>query len=366
MATNYLYLDDDKGARTSPLVARVEGTQSDLHIQVEHPGKYQKGLADLVKDLTKYDGLILDWQLDDALEPQLGVISGFRRAGTVAQEIRTQTTEGRLTAIPIVIWSTQQKLRKSYDQTSEDLFDDHYDKDSIDEQSADIRLKLISLANGYKTLRQFRGKKVSSILKIQEDEIDIRLLQKLNDKSLPVHQQSRFIIKELLERPGVLISQDLLMARLGVDSKKSSDLPKLLLALEPYRYTGPFGEAWGRWWANGVERVWWSKLKNVSQSPSFLTAGERIKIINSALRLKLVAAKPIEPKYQTRFSTICEHFKQPLDPIDGVIIDEDDPEPWQERRYLSLKAAMKRLSEPEIKPHPIEHDRLKALRRSGG
>lgn len=365
MATKYLYLDDENKAATLPLAQQIELAGSGLRIILEHPGKYQKDLSSLMKDLLSYDGLILDWRLDDVRDPELRVTFGSK-AATVAQEIRTRSTEGRTKSIPIVIWSTQQKLKKSYDQTSEDLFDAHYFKDAIDEQPEQIHSELISLADGYKTLRSLRKKDACSILKVQEKYLDIRLRDRLNDQSWPVHRYARFIIKELRDRPGPLISKELLLARLGVDSEgPTGSVSRLLKTLSAYRYKGPFGEAWPRWWSYGIEREWWLSLQNVSQSLSFLSADERVKIINASLHVKLRAAKPIQQNYQNRFYTICEHFKRPLDPIDGVIIDEEEPAPWQERRYLSLKAALERLSDT-VQPHLTERDRLKALRRKGG
>jgi hypothetical protein len=182
---------------------------------------------------------------------------------------------------------------------------------------------------------------------------------------LPIHLLVRFILNELLERPGPLINKELMLARLGVDVESpSTGLSKLDKALLPYKYIGPFSEAWPRWWSYGIEQEWWLSLKNASQPLGFLSADERVKIINADLRTKLVSATPFQANYQNRFYTVCEHFHCPLDPIDGVIIDEPEPEPWQERRYLSLKAALERLFD-KAQLHPTEKDRLKALRSLG-
>lgn len=57
-----------------------------------------------------------------------------------------------------------------------------------------------------------------------------------------------------------------------------------------------------------------------------LTAKERLEIIKKKTSIKnLIAAEPIKPKYHTRFYTICEYSKKPLDPIDGVILAEKEP-----------------------------------------
>lgn len=54
--------------------------------------------------------------------------------------------------------------------------------------------------------------------------IDSRFLSELEDyQSSPVHVQARFIITELLDKQGLLINEDVLAARLGIDKTSSPD-----------------------------------------------------------------------------------------------------------------------------------------------
>ena len=115
-----------------------------------------------------------------------------------------------------------------------------------------------------------------------------------------------------------------------------------------------------------VEKKWWRSLAEDISPLSILGASERVNKLKELIGLKrLVAATPIKDFYGDHFQTICEYSRKPLDPIDGVIIDEQDPLPWQERRYLSIDAALERKGTNDgLRPHPTEVERLKEIKKS--
>jgi hypothetical protein len=374
----YLYLDDEEPTRLSPFIDAITGgtnqiqNQNQIQIQIvpEHPNSFDFQIEHLMKVLNEYDGLLLDWRLDKIPNSE-GKQATFR-AAALAQEIRTGATEGEYRDLPIVLWSTYENLRASYygDDTSHDLFDYKHDKDKIGDSADAVRKQLLSLAEGYKRIRASEGamKKMLAL----EDEIYNKLdpgftQHFLSDKSVPAHEYARFILKEAILRPGLLISEALLAARLGVDAESSSDWQALLQELPTgSKYQGVFHEAWPRWWSYMIEE-WWRSLAPKKLRPiSILPAGKRVELLKRFTELeKLVAATPIKESYGNRFQTLCTHHHKPLDLTDGVFIFEAEPEPWQERRYISLDVALSLRGEAEnLRPHPIEMEYLREIKES--
>ncbi len=369
MAIKYLYLDDEEVTTVKPYRDIVVRHSKELHIDIEHPATFQNYSA-LINKLKGYQGLILDWRLDEISSKTEKKKADFR-AATLAQEIRTRETEKKISPLPIVVWSQESRLKRSYqgDFTSHDLFNLVYKKEFIIDNPRIVHDQLLSLALGYKHIDKFKSAnrkfKLSDLLITKDSYVDIRVQEYFSSTARTVHEIARFIIQELLHRPGLMIDERRLASRLGIDKDVSKDWSKILDLVEKYKYLGPFGEAWERWWAFGVEKEWWLPTSGQDSPISLLNAMERVEIIKKKTGLKnLIVAKPIKPKYHTRFYTICEYTKKPLDPIDGVIIAEKEPQPWQERRYISLDTALERREGYD--PHPTELERLKNLRRTRG
>jgi hypothetical protein len=125
---------------------------------------------------------------------------------------------------------------------------------------------LISLASGYMVILDFvlRNKsiKMDLLLNISQIYLDVRIQEYFKSKAHTVHELARFILRDLIGRPGLLIEEIRLAARLGIDVENSSDWAKLLNLLEEYKYTGPFNQAWPRWWAYGIEKEWWPQISD--------------------------------------------------------------------------------------------------------
>lgn len=369
MATKYLYLDDEELTTVKPYRDIVVRHSKELHIDIEHPASFQNYSA-LINKLKGYQGLILDWRLDEISSKTEKKKADFR-AATLAQEIRTRETEKKVSPLPIVVWSQESRLKRSYqgDFTSHDLFNLVYKKEFIIDNPKIVHDQLLSLALGYKYIDKFRNAnkkfKLSDLLRTKESYVDIRVQEYFSSTTRTVHEIARFIIRELLHRPGLMIDELRLASRLGIDKDKSKDWTKFLEIIEKNKYLGPFSEAWARWWAFGVEKECWLQISEQDSPISSLSAKQRVDILKKKTGLKnLVIAEPIKSQYHTRFYTICEYTKKPLDPVDGVIIAEKEPQPWQERKYISLDIALERREGYE--PHPTEVERLKSLRRVRG
>ncbi len=368
MVTKYLYLDDESPESIKPYSQAVMGTGKEIKIDVEHPANFLGDFLSLFNRLKEYQGIILDWRLDETSDQNKKRFDS--RASSVAQEIRTRTTQKKLSPIPVILWSQKSKLTATYkdDFTSHDLFDLTYKKEYVSENPEIVRKQLIAMAIGYQKIINFkkdsRTFKINELLVANEDQLDIRIHEKFKSKSPSTHEVAQFIYRDLIIKPGLLIDELRLAARLGIAIDNSSGWSKILAFFDKYKYKGPFSDAWPRWWAFGVEKEWWTSVNEKNQPLSLLTSEDRVSIIKKKTKIQnLVAAIPIANNYHSRFYTICEYYKKPLDIIDGVIIEEPEPEPWQERRYLSLEAALERLG--DIKPHSTELERLRQIRRKG-
>lgn len=368
MALEFLYIDDENEEVLEPLVQAIN-KEPRINIEVEHPCLRGLDIKSLGAALNGFDGLILDWRLDDIVASDGASRYPFT-AGALAQELRTKQTEKQAKPIPIVLWSTEEKLRGLFsgDQTGHDLFDFVFYKSRISEDTTTVQNEMISLALGYQLLNDLPGEEMglpSLMLQTEPEYLDTRLKQHLKTSS-PIHDHAGFILKELIERPGLLVDDKLLAARLGIDIEQSHDWGNLLGKLPgECRYEGPFNEAWPRWWTKCIEQIWWRSLQEPQRPLSALEAEDRVSIIKDKLALAhLIAATPICPSYNKKFYAICEYNQRPLDPVDGVIIDEPEPEPWQDRRYLSLDAALERRGEAiGIFPHVTEETRLSEIKK---
>jgi hypothetical protein len=237
----------------------------------------------------------------------------------------------------------------------------------VSETPKKIRHELLSFVSGYTAISKFNKKNnrnIHELLNIDKESLDVRIQERFKDGHFPTHEYARFIFRELVDRPGLLIDEYRLASRLGVNKNISKDWGKLLELLYDYQYNGPFHEAWPRWWANEIEKQWWITVLAQKRPLSLLLAEDRVKTIKECTGLKrLVHAAPIKKSYRSRFYTICEHCKEPLDPIDGVIISEKDPKPWQERRYVSVDVALE--GRGDFIPDATEKERLSRLRKKG-
>jgi hypothetical protein len=368
MKIKYIYLDDEK---KSAIQAYTE--LDIIHKQPSDFSSQVKKIEDLLNN-NNCDGLILDLRLDLKKNSDEHIVD--YRASSIAQEIRTRAKEGRVKDCPIVLLSTSTKLAKSYTKggfPNYDLYDQIYIKDDIPGDAVIISSELVSLVKGYEkisTLTKTAGKhSFYQILDLTENDSSIlhpNIRAYFEEKRrYPTHEYVSFLIKEIIDRPGLLISEKLLAARLGIDIQKSGDWPNLKKSFHSIQYTGPFCEAWSRWWSYRLTE-WWNKLKYSSQNLGKLDANARIDFLIKTTKFKnLKAAEPIDNDYSNRFWTICAGLEMPLDPIDGLLIKEEDNKPWQEKSYISKKAALERIGHNKgLRVHPSEKERYNEIKLS--
>ena len=295
---------------------------------------------------AKMDGLMLDLRLEDG-------INGIEYKGsTLAQEIRTRQKEGKMRSFPIILFSANSKLQESLDKTAKDLFDFIQEKGKLDSPEAIKKFRniLLSLSNGYKYLCGLEIKSLESVLGINIESIrEVRFIDTFNEQlKLPIHNVVKFILTEILNRQGLLISENILSARLGIDVKKSDDWTILLeKVIGLAKYNGVFSDYWIRWWMPLVEK-WWNEI-----SPNYylrsLSAKERTEIIKKVTGLdKLIPIEKAEKSNSDAFWTVCKGTSIPIDTVDGLILaNQDNLYPWQDKEYVSVYEVLEETNKNE-------------------
>jgi len=354
----YLYIDDENDETTAAIADGLK-VQGLIDIVLEEPKDFKTQKVNFEHHLKDYDGLLLDLRLDGK---RLDIPYN---APALAQELRMMAIEGSVKACPIILCSTEEKMKATYevDKTSHDLFDYKFHKQASPPWEKFAR-KMHALAHGYSFVKDC-GFDMKKILGRNDlDSFDARVLEKFSglDKPLPIAEYAMFVVKGLFHHPSILIKETLLASRLGVDMHKSGeDWHKLLNTLfKPALYTGIFSDGWTRWWADKTIDIFKTKS---GKRLSVLNASEKVNVLAEITGLtSLVAASPLPYAKSTNFWTICEYHKMPLDPLEGFIIHSSiEPKSWQENRYISLDAV---LSKKGPRPHSSEAARIELIKQS--
>lgn len=349
MAYKILYIDDLNKIDANGIILALEAT-SQLKITYSNPkGDWEKEVTNLINQANDHQGIIFDLRLQEKKNDE-GKISNYSGA-ILAHHFRETVKSGDRSVrdIPIILLSGNSNLKKYFDDTGKDAFDLCVSRDELngDEPFAVLRKKLCALADGYLNINDNK-KDTCAILNISKDHlntIDERFLYKMESLlTAPTHDLARFIIQDFLEIEGLVISQNLVAARLGVDIYKSNDWNKLLEKLKPCKYNGVFSGGWERWWMCNLQNWWLSNFdkSNLRSMPS----NERVRLIQEKFNLTgLVPATKIDKARSDSFWVLCCGLKRPIDQVDGLVVaDQDDLYPWQEKKYVSYEAAIKSIA----------------------
>ena len=338
MAIKFYYIDDDNEAsngyiagfsQNGLIVERIEGNDFDSIIAI-------------IRDKKDICGLILDHKLDE-ISMKSGMHLKFRGT-SIAQEIRnrqvSKDAEYNIADFPIILLSATENIKNSLDDSGKDLFDLLIIKDDLSPKSYfKWIIQLESLYFAYKKISEV--KVLDKLLAVQQDALDFRFVEHLteliNDK--PVHVICQFLLKQFIIRQGMLIDENTLAARLGIDKNNSSNWADILKNLAGAKYNGVLSEGWECWWMFKID-YWWSGFSK--KTLHALSSDDRIEIIKD--RLKYSEIKPIEKlpmADSSHFWTICKGTNKPIDEIDGLIISgQSNLYAWQEYEYVSLDAAL--------------------------
>jgi len=362
----YLYIDDENG---SSEISTLNGFNDTKIVEVARFNLSAfRDFGSLKKELERscnnneFDGLIIDLRLDGTGEERTEF-----NATAITSELRSISARGDIRSFPIVLCSTEEKIKQTYDsdRTSHDLFDYKLSKSNSEPNWLKISTKLKSLADGYNWLQTSKREPAEIIGVSNLGIIDERIIPKLLEFSV-VYDYAHFVTNNFFHQTNPLINERILAARLGVDLVKTPAEVWVNLSisiLDGVRYKGLFAEGWKRWWADGLVD-WFNQISG--EKLAFINAEKRVEILKNKTGLQeLVHATPLKFCTSTEFWSICEGYKVPIDPLEGFKIHTtSDLKPWQEGKVISLLAILERegFVDRGIKPHLSELERIEFIK----
>lgn len=361
---HYIYIDDEKDDSITSLIHGLNDTQQicvEL-LNLSH-GETFDSLTDKIRlsvSSNNVNGILIDLCLNGEGENRLNFT-----AAPVAQHIRSLASDKTLQSLPIILCSIDEKLKRTYnaDKVSHDLYDYKFVKGQ-DIKWEKVRAKMCSLVEGYPILVDGD---LTTILNLPNEEIrdfDSRIFDRfISGKEHAPHEYAQFIIKDILQHPGILIKEKTLAARLGIDIDQSPEWFKLLEILKPsLRYTGVFASGWQRFWSHRLNDL----FQKISGGASWvsLNAEERVKIIAKSYGLSgIKPAAPLKFASSSYFDTICEATKKPLDSMEGYEVYESyELRPWQDPKYISFLGIARDTYHDNITVKESELERFKINR----
>jgi CheY-like chemotaxis protein len=192
---------------------------------------------------TRADLYVLDYELEK--------VSKTYEGATLATAIRQQFSEH-----PIVLLSKRSLVQPARTRPLALLFDEILYKDELDRQPTAGRRRIISIGEGFATLRSKRRRDVDALLaalgarKAEEHEV-LRAVPPLDivsdTQQWSVREIAEWIRRDLLAYPGVFYDETHAATVLGVDvSTFRSQRVQALFASS--KYDGVFADLDPRWW----------------------------------------------------------------------------------------------------------------------
>ncbi|MGN2614663.1 hypothetical protein [Aliivibrio fischeri] len=377
MPIKFLYIDDDKTEKLQSLIDELV-FYSGGHLHIEH---IQVRPMQEVK--TKFleghfDGFIIDQKLDAANEEGKTVDYW---GTSLAQNLRTEMIGGKIPSSPIVLLSNEDVFLKYYDadESAHNLFDFTFGKTQVsrcDKFASKASRIITALANAYSIARKQVMPLVSSeatskellepLLKWNDDiyqYTDKRFIDYVSSKSHDLHILVSLLLNTFVRSAGILVTEEMLATKLGIDIDESSDWPRLLNEFESFKYNGVFSELKQRWWMSRIED-WWYDNGDGGQVLRALEAKERVEVIKEVMSLNSLAA--IKPKYPNgkqsqKYWVNCIVSGVPLDPYDAIIAKKPDIMPWEQSVYLDPEITFNRQHIPKYSVHQDYQKKVKPL-----
>lgn len=364
MAYKLIYIDDEN---TREVHADSLSKGGVLEIQFVIPSLLEKTRDELLNNKDNLDGIILDLKLDGNKEASE---HATYTAPSLAQAIRSSFSnpEGGFDfEVPIFLLTSQENIEKyyEYDLTSHDLFDYIFFKQNLSKEN-DYIDTIVGVIESYRTLSSTENN-LNDILGIDLGELNQNIFpSKFYEKGLTTNYiLSNYILRNVIKKPGILICEKILGARLGVDIENSTNWNKLKEILsDSVSYKGIYSAVFTRWWSHRLIN-WWRDEFPLSAPLIRLNAEERVALILDKFKLDgIVPAKPITKATESKFWTICQAIEKPLDIKDGILLDDSEAKVWQDKQYISLESILERYYVKKgLRIHPQELERVTELKK---
>jgi len=269
----------------------------------------------------------LDYRLDEARK-----MPSAYQVEPLAQQLRSYASQQVEQDFPIILLAHENEIVHFLDNiTAHDLFDSCFTKQEVVDNLLP-RQKIFSLVKGYKRMiKNWRKKpeRWATFFGLNKQERVVVAYQAIRelDKLKAPHQVARWILRYVIERQGILLDKDNVLAHLGV-ANTSHDIEQLFAHLKTDKviYTGVFGEGWMRWWRYRLED--WEK-QVCGEVLGNLTARERVLLLNKKLGLNL---SPAISRWQAHsdalFAFACDSCHQPTEQQCSVLAYEINSLPY--------------------------------------
>jgi len=337
-----IFVDDkEEEKKYAELLTKISSGK--LNIEFRLPEHEVTELADHLIG-QHFDFAAIDFRLDEV--PIKGAEGNKQknkyRASALAQQIRDRAIDKPSSDLPLILLSQEDYIKRIFhaDSTAEDLFDLVISKEELVTEEP-LRLaaaRITSLAAAYKTIQSVFAKNnnkpvaLSVLLGLDSNEAEMVLnhqaIRAIAKIQYP-HQIISKVMALLIQRPGILLSDEHLLARLGVspDSPNISQLKAKLIDLK-LGYSGLLCDGWPRWWWHRLDA--WGK--GILGAPLGSSAGsERVLKLSSALKIEL---KPAASKWSKSsdeyFWVACSSCDHPTELKHSVLGYDANYQPFLE------------------------------------
>jgi len=257
------------------------------------------------------DIVAVDFRLDE--NPEMIDPNKAYNGSGLAQLLRDKAAASPEYDFPIVLISAEDKLERFYrpDGTAHDLFDRIYKKDEVAESPKPVRAQLISLCKGYEDIKAVwrGGLERLSVFGLYGEELTAIANQELRAALISAgapHIAASIILKGVIDRPGLLLSDNELSARLGIADLRPIES---VLVDRQIQYQGVFSGGWRRWWAHRFDD--WARTV-FGARPTTMTGSARANVLNENFGANVKAAVSTWNKSSDeRFAFSCAVCERP-------------------------------------------------------
>ena len=324
----FLYIDDEE--RVEGIVRSLSTRPTELAIEHQRAIGWNEQVEYVKTHQNDWDGILMDLKLEFPISPNLShrLVYG---ASALAQEIRSLSKKGDLVDKPIILCSTDDNYMTYFDKTGSDLFDACLKKNEI------VTIPKIdfflSHAMAYQKIRADENN-IESLFQLPNTEF-IKDLKPYFEKLKTPHEKASFIYNQAVQPIGLLIDEDTLAIRLGVDKANSADWSQVIQNFEEFKYRGIYHEITSKWWMQSLNKWWKTNFPNLSIQNT--PAEQKVDVLKEHFAANNLApiAKPSHHQYDLYWHK-CIKSSLPTSTVDGIRCMEEPLYSWQSPQYVSL------------------------------
>jgi len=305
------------------------------------------------------------------MDVDLSSETGMRSTGPgIAQNIRVAQHREAVPSFPVIRFSARARVLESIgqDSSSDDVFDLKFEKDGLSDRDrqANARKQMLGVGLVYQSCAG--TSELKSLLNVNEEiwaSWGHPAFAREFASADRTYLRAAKIVR-MLSHSGILVGEQLLAIRLGIDRKESKGWADLQQALAPFAFTGAGAEYFPRWWARGIED-WWASLG--SETPlGGASISDRVSKLAAVgydlTALTMPKGSPGDRPWRHCSLTLEDTGEiVPVDPTKAVKLTPRETLPvWLDPMVATLGAAVRQKADPRI--DPTELARLQKFIRS--